>query len=516
MKKADNSVTWNFTYNADGLRTKRTNGTKTYEYIYNGSQLTQMTVDGKTLTFSYDASGTPLSVNYNGTTYYYVTNIQGDITAILNSSGTEVVSYTYDTWGNPLATTGSLADDIGTYNPLRYRGYVYDQETGFYYLQSRYYNPEIGRFINADDVSNLGAEDSIVGLNIFAYCSNNPANRFDGSGNASLPNWAKIAIGVGIIAAAAAVTIATGGAAAGTVVAAVHCVAHGALVGAVTQGAIGAVSGAASGAITHRLTTGSWEGAANAAVDGAATGFMTGTITGAISGAVSSPYCFVAGTTVLTAAGTAAIETIQKGDMVWAWDEETGDMALKEVVETYINETDELIHVHVNGEEIITTPSHPFYSPVKGWTSAVHLRAGDILVLVNGEYVVVEKVQHEILEVPILVYNFQVEDYHTYYVSDTGVLVHNSCNKTPGSYEIFTSDNRVYVGKGSTTRMQASIRRLSRKGYDIIDYTWEASKNNATAFVDEYMKMAKYNFDFNGKLINKIMSPGFKIFHSWL
>ena len=87
-----------------------------------------------------------------------------------------------------------------------------------------------------------------------------------------------------------------------------------------------------------------------------------------------------------------------------------------------------MIHVFVNGEEIVTTPSHPFYSPVKGWTDAVQLRAGDILVLVNGEYVVVEKVQHEILETPVTVYNFQVEDYHTYFVADIGILVHNACH----------------------------------------------------------------------------------------
>lgn len=222
-------------------------------------------------------------------------------------------------------------------------------------------------------------------------------------------------------------TVATGGAAVGPLVAAVHCAAKGALVGAMTQGAIGAVTGGISGAVMHRMTTGSWSGATNAAVDGAASGFMTGAITGAISGAISSPYCFVAGTTVLAAAGAVAIETIQKGNMVWAWDEETGDVALKKVVETYINETDELVHIFVNSEEIITTPAHPFYSPVKGWTDAVHLRAGDILVLVNGEYVVVEKVQHEILEAPVTVYNFQVEDYHTYYVTCSGVLVHNDC-----------------------------------------------------------------------------------------
>lgn len=92
----------------------------------------------------------------------------------------------------------------------------------------------------------------------------------------------------------------------------------------------------------------------------------------------------------------------------------------------YVNETDELTHVFVNGEEIVATPGHPFYSPVKGWTDASHLRAGDILVLVNGEYVVVEWVQHELLENPVKVYNFQVEDYHTYYVA-SGVLVHNKC-----------------------------------------------------------------------------------------
>ena len=95
------------------------------------------------------------------------------------------------------------------------------------------------------------------------------------------------------------------------------------------------------------------------------------------------------------------------GDYVWAWDEETGEKSLRRVTETYVNQTSELVHVFVGGEEIITTPTHPFYSPVKGWTEACQLRAGDILVLVNGEYAVVEKVQHEILESSIYVNNFQ-------------------------------------------------------------------------------------------------------------
>ena len=158
-------------------------------------------------------------------------------------------------------------------------------------------------------------------------------------------------------------------------------------------------------------------------------------ICGSYYAAKGGNVCFVAGTLVKTADGNRPIEEIAAGDYVWAWDEATGDVALKEVIETYVNETSELIHLFVNGEEIITTPTHPYYSPVKGWTDAVNLRAGDILVLVNGEYVVVEKVQHEILESPVTVYNFNVSDYHTYYVASTGVLVHNKCTITDDALE---------------------------------------------------------------------------------
>lgn len=94
----------------------------------------------------------------------------------------------------------------------------------------------------------------------------------------------------------------------------------------------------------------------------------------------------------------------------------------------------------MGGEEIVATPTHPFYCPVKGWTDAVHLRAGDILVLVNGEYVVVEKIQHELLENPVKVYNFQVEDYHTYYVG-SGILVHNVCTQRVAMREAKRSVN---------------------------------------------------------------------------
>ncbi len=185
------STTWNYTYNSDGLRTSRTNGTTAYSYVYNGSTLSQMTVDGNTLTFSYDSNGLPMAVTYNGTEYYYITNIQGDVIGILDSSGATVVTYTYDAWGNHLSTTGSLSSTLGTHNPLRYRGYIFDVETAIYYVQTRYYCSDIGRWLNADSlVSNAGT--SFHGYNLFAYCFNNPVNLEDTTGN--WPQWTKDAV----------------------------------------------------------------------------------------------------------------------------------------------------------------------------------------------------------------------------------------------------------------------------------------------------------------------------------
>ena len=178
------SETWSYKYNADGLRTSRSNGATTYNYIYNGSSLSQMTVGGNTLYFAYDASGTPMSVTHNGTNYYYVTNLQGDVTVILTIGGTAVVQYTYDAWGKLLSTTGPMAKSLGEINPLRYRGYVYDIETGLYYLQSRYYDPEMGKFLCHDVLFDTDA--GLQGNNLFVYCGNNPVSRIDVSGKDSI------------------------------------------------------------------------------------------------------------------------------------------------------------------------------------------------------------------------------------------------------------------------------------------------------------------------------------------
>ena len=125
----------------------------------------------------------------NGTTtahYWFVKNLQGDVTGILDSNGTSVVSYSYDAWGKILNTvthsTAGLNSVISTLNPFRYRGYMYDEETRLYYVSSRYYDPEIGRFLNSDDPIFLGATGKVASYNLFAYCENNPVNYKDPSG----------------------------------------------------------------------------------------------------------------------------------------------------------------------------------------------------------------------------------------------------------------------------------------------------------------------------------------------
>ncbi|MFP4287143.1 MAG: RHS repeat-associated core domain-containing protein [Candidatus Izemoplasmataceae bacterium] len=164
------------------IRTGKNNGscsgTSSTTYTLGGDRvLVEERSDGTILYFTYDYDGSLLSMNYNGDEYFYITNLQGDIIELVDINGVSVAKYTYDAWGNITTQTGSIAD----INPYRYRGYRWDEETGYYYLNSRYYNPQIGRFINLDALSFLDTSGHL-GSNGYTYTFNNPIRYDDSAG----------------------------------------------------------------------------------------------------------------------------------------------------------------------------------------------------------------------------------------------------------------------------------------------------------------------------------------------
>ena len=160
------------------------------------------------------------------------------------------------------------------------------------------------------------------------------------------------------------------------------------------------------------------------------TGGMNSGFNKAANSAGVKPSCFVAGTLVMAVAGMVAIETIKSGDKVISTDPETMETSPKTVLETYIREVTTLVHLTVTGEEIITTIDHPFYVKNQGFIKAGELIVGDELLDVNGNILLVENFDVELTDKPVKVYNFQVEDFHTYHVSGLAILVHNA-----GGYE---------------------------------------------------------------------------------
>ena len=185
-----------FTYNSEGIRTSKTVNGVTHTYHLSGSRIVAEEWGNNLSVYIYDSFGTPIGMMYRQTSYaagvfdvfWFEKNLLGDIVAVYNSSGTLVASYTYtDAWGNQVVTYSNGGGSTGAqYNPFRYRGYYYDRDLGMYYLNSRYYDSKICRFINADSViADVG--DSVHGYNMYSYCFNNPVNMTDDFG--SWPSW---------------------------------------------------------------------------------------------------------------------------------------------------------------------------------------------------------------------------------------------------------------------------------------------------------------------------------------
>ena len=198
------SKTMSFAYNDDGIRTSKTVNGVTTTYYVNGGQIVAESNNSKTIVYIYDASGAPIGMMYRTPSYaenawdvfWYEKNLQGDIVAVYNSSGTKLVTYDYyDAWGNYIVSYSNGGASTGViYNPFRYRGYYYDTDLGMYYLQSRYYDAKICRFISADSYTSTG--QGILSTNMFAYCGNNPVMGYDPTGHW---DWGGFAVGVALV-----------------------------------------------------------------------------------------------------------------------------------------------------------------------------------------------------------------------------------------------------------------------------------------------------------------------------
>ena len=210
------------------------------------------------------------------------------------------------------------------------------------------------------------------------------------------------------------------------------------------------------------------------------TGGMNSGFNKAANSAGVKPSCFVAGTLVMAVAGMVAIEKIKSGDKVISTDPETMETGEKTVLETYIREVTTLVHLTVNGEEIVTTVDHPFYVKNQGFIKAGELIVGDELLDVNGNVLLVENFDIELTEEPTTVYNFQVEGFHTYHVCTLGVLVHNAdYNQSPK--EIMAERT-----KGLDTREHPSkYKQISAKEKSRL----ESKVRDRTITKDEYKKL---------------------------
>lgn len=231
---SDGANTVSFTYDEFGMRTTKTAGGITTNYVYENGKLLREVTGSEKIDFVYGSDGI-IGFRTGNKNYLYRKNVFGDVTEIYSDNGTLVGKYSYTAFGECIVKVneGGIAEK----NPIRYRGYYYDEEMSLYYLKSRYYDPVTGRFITIDDISYIDPE-TINGLNLYAYCNNNPISNVDPNGN----KWWRWLLGAVIIIAAVALSVVTAG-----VAAPISAALGGGMLGAIAGGAI---AGAIGGAIT--------------------------------------------------------------------------------------------------------------------------------------------------------------------------------------------------------------------------------------------------------------------------
>ncbi|MFF2889045.1 polymorphic toxin-type HINT domain-containing protein [Paenibacillus sp. NPDC057967] len=386
-----------YKYDGDGLLVERKENNVTTRYYYSGQLLVSEGIVQSNNTVKEKASylqvnGPLMREDGSDNKYYYMKNGHGDVVELRLATGAAQNSYQYDIWGNTIQAIEPVS------NPFRYSGELWDNSARLQYLRARWYDPSLGRFINEDTYK--GEINNPITLNLYTYVYNNPLIYTDPSGHCGVKSWVDagdcvvdfIPVVGGVKSVQEAVTgknVVTGEKLSATDRAL-------GLIGIIPGGKLAAKGGK---------------------------GIVSG-----IKKLFNPCNCFTAGTKVQTDEGEKNIEDIEVGDMVLAKDENNpdGELAYKEVTALYTNYRNDIIKLYIGDLLIETTDNHPFWVEGKGWVLADELKVGDKLQKADGSSLTIDKVEFVILDEPVMVYNFTVADFHTYYVTDLGIWVHNS------------------------------------------------------------------------------------------
>ncbi|UQZ32242.1 hypothetical protein C2I18_00985 [Paenibacillus sp. PK3_47] len=407
-----------FKYYADGMRFMKTNGNTQTQVNYNfqGQVISEeKIVNGVFVEQANFVRGDRILVKKDkkaAKDYYYLYNGHGDVVQIVNTSGAVVNNYTYDEWGN---ITSQVE---GTSNSFKYTGEVYDAETGLYYLRARYYDPSMGRFLNEDTYE--GQIDNPLSQNLYTYVVNNPLIYSDPTGHRHEmgPGWGGFA---GNRYSATDPWKGWGGPV-------------GSLANFLILDDVNTLRDKDSSALAKSLSLAGLVPVGKIIKGGKITLQLLNKegkliekefeLAGdALKAAKKSCNCFTAGTKVQTDEGEKPIEEIEVGDKVLAKSDETGEVAYKEVVGLFQKQADEIYYVHIGDEIIEVTGEHPFWLDDKGWTFVKDLKVGDLLVSSDGTKLAIDKIEKEPREATV--YNFEVAEFHSYFVSNLGIWVHN-------------------------------------------------------------------------------------------
>jgi len=379
------AVSANFQYDPFGRRVRTTVNGSTKDYLYDGANVVQEKIGGtpsaNLLTGGVDEVFSRMET---GDTQSVLADGLGSTLALLSSAGVTQTEYTYEPFGNT-TTAGAGSSNTSQYTARENDG------TGLYYYRARYYSPKLQRFIS-EDPSDFGGGDT----NLYAYVSNSPCNATDPSGQFMVEDCLMGMLGAAVDGLLSGRKFSPK--------ALVKGCAHGIVLGLALRVLIGGLGGVRGGSRV-----------------GAGRGL----------GPPKGPQCFVAGTLIQTAEGTKPIEEVRAGDLVLSSEPERTDASglrpqSQIVTQTFERVATEVVDIHIGKTTITATTEHPFWVVGAGWTVAGELRGGSALLTKDGVVVHVDTIERR--EGKFKIYNFEVANAHTYYVSEVGVLVHNQCS----------------------------------------------------------------------------------------